>query len=162
MLRKLLGRFIEWLISYDHEVIVDSETTFDENGNPVVYPRSSYIDDAGYDLFVYKTIRIPPHSVANVRSGVMFDPKDRLWFEIKARSSTFRKRGLEIQDAVIDRGYRGEMFAICYNPTDTMVVVASGERICQVVPHRLIPCTFSWGTLSKSHRDKGGFGSSGK
>jgi len=155
-MRRLLGRFIEWLLAYRHVVVVETKSTYSS------LPSFHYDDDAGFDLFVSRSMTIPPGDVMDVPSGLMLDPKDRLWFEIKARSSTFRKRGLEVQDAVIDRGYRGEMFAIVHNPTTHNVIIKVGERICQIVPHRVIPCKFRYGAVSISARGRRGFCSTGE
>jgi len=156
MLRSFIGKILEWFLNYNHLVVV-SRTDFVAR-----LPKGQYSDDAGYDLYVSNDTTIPAGAVGEVPSGIILDPRTKIWFEIKARSSTFRKRGLEVQDAVIDRGYRGEMFAIVYNPSDKPIEVKKGERICQIVPHRLIPCKFTFGDLSQSDRGIEGFGSSGQ
>lgn len=152
-MRRLIGRIIEWFLSYKHLVIV-------EGVRPL--PKHSYKDDAGFDLFTSSTTLIPAHKVVEVPADICIESKSRLWFEIKARSSTFRRYGLEVQDAVIDRGYRGKMFAIVYNSKDEDVVVQENERICQIVPHHLIACRFERGQVSRSARGQAGFGSSGR
>ena len=123
---------------------------------------SSYNGDAGYDMIVSCDITIRPGQVIDVPTNLHMDPRDKIWFEIKSRSSTFAKLGLEVQDAVIDRGYRGDMFAITFNPNGHEVHLKRGDRIAQVIPYRLIPVKFKVGKLSKSNRGEGGFGSSGR
>ncbi len=156
MLRTLLGKLIEWLLSYKHKVRVQVLSVFAK------LPRVGFKDDAGFDLYSTKPITIQPKQVVDVACGIAFDCRSRVWFEIKARSSTFRKLGLEVQDAIIDRGYRGEMSAIVYNPSDKEVSVSCGDRICQIVPHHLVPCKFEFGELSRSDRGRRGFGSTGR
>lgn len=152
-MRKLLGRLIEWLVSYDHEVTIDCF--------PDCKPFHKYEGDAGYDLFAAERVPILPGQAAEVPAGVRIDPRERIWFEIKARSSTLKKRGLEVVDAVIDRDYRGDLMAIVRNPTGLPVYVEAGERLVQVIPHRLIPVRFVHGELRESPRGKQGFGSTG-
>lgn len=152
-MRRAVGRVIEWFLRYEHVVSFKTDNQ---------RPRTGYVGDAGYDLYVSRDIDVPPRSVVDIPTGVYIDPKDWIWFEIKARSSTFKKRGMEVQDAIIDRGYRGEMFAVVHNPSDVVIKVKKDERICQVVPHRLIPCKFVSDGLSSSDRGLGGFGSSGR
>lgn len=153
--RKAIGRTLEWFLSYDHDVVVSLSPG-------ATLPWHKYDGDAGYDLYCSEDVGIRPHSTADVPSGVFIDPKDRVWFEIMARSSTLRVKGLEVVDAVIDRDYRGEMKAVVHNPTGEQVWVRAGERVVQVVPHRLIPVLFVEGRLSESPRGLNGFGSTGK
>lgn len=149
-MRRFVGRILEYFLSYEHEVIFEG-----------LSPTSFYKDDAGYDLTVSEDTFICAGRVVDVPTDLKVDPKDRIWFEIKARSSTFKNKHLEVQDAVIDRPFRGSLFAVVYNPNDQIVVVHKGERICQVVPHRQIPVKFKKGKLSKSERGNNGFGSTG-
>lgn len=155
-MHRWLGRSIEWTLSYQHEVVFETQNKYQ-----YAVREQHRGEDAGFDLFVSKDTKIPPGQVADVPTGVYLSPKDKLWFHIFGRSSTFRKRGLIVNIAVIDHGYRGELFAIAHNFTNKTVKVFAGERICQIVPHRLIPCRFSQGELAGSKRGKGGFGSTG-
>lgn len=151
MVRSLLGRLVEWALSYERRIVVSG---------PGACPRRAHRDDAGYDLQVSRDTWCRSGVVTEIPTGVYLDPRSRVWFEIKSRSSTFRRHGLEVQDAIIDNGYRGEMFAIVYNPSES-VVVRTGERICQIVPHLLLPCRFRFGSLRGSTRGARGFGSTG-
>jgi len=160
MLRKLLGRFVEYLLSYEHEVtVVDDAPDRDWAGCRLPYHK--YAGDAGYDLFAAKDVPIAAGQTAEVPAGLRMDPLDRIWFEVKARSSTMKVRGLEVVDAVIDRDYRGDLMAVVHNPTAFLVTVKAGDRVVQIVPHRLVPCRFVPGTLRPSPRGQNGFGSTG-
>jgi len=155
MIRNLLGRFVEYLLSYDHEVKVIL-------GDGASMPFHKYNGDAGYDLITNKDIAIPAKATVRVPSGIYIDPKDQIWMELKARSSTLKNRGLEVVDAVIDQQYRGEMMAVVFNPKATTIFIKAGERIVQIIPHRLIPLHFTAVTkLSESPRGNSGFGSTG-
>lgn len=150
LMRRLIGKLLEWFIFYEHEVIFEG-----------LSPASFHRGDAGYDLTVSEDTIINSGGVVDIPTDIRIDPKDRIWFEIKARSSTFKYKHLEVQDAVIDRGYRGDLFAVVYNPNNQTIIVHKGERICQIVPHRLIPIRFKEGKVSKSERGNSGFGSTG-
>lgn len=152
-MRKTIGKIIEWFIGYEHTVVVEMDSEF---------PVSAYEGDAGYDMIVSKDIVIRSRQIMNIPTNLRIDPKENIWFEIKSRSSTFAKRHLEVQDAVIDRGYRGDLYAIAFNPNGHEVHLVRGERIAQIIPHRLIPVRFERGKLSRSTRGSGGFGSSGR
>ena len=156
-MHRWLGRSVEWMLSYKHEVGFITENPAQE----AIRAEHSG-EDAGFDLYVSRDTVIPKGQIADVPTGVYLDPEDRIWFHIFGRSSTFKKRGLIISIAIIDRGYRGELFAIAHNITDKEVKVFAGERICQIVPHRLIPCRFKRKILlATSKRGDSGFGSTG-
>lgn len=152
-LRALVGRAIEWFLSYEHEVVVEGSG---------VLPYHKYQGDAGYDLYCSEFVVVGPGCTLDVPSALFVDMRDRIWLEIKARSSTLRVKGLEVVDAVIDRDFRGELKAVIHNPTRLPVAIERGERVVQVVPHRLVPLRFRRGSLSPSPRGSNGFGSTGR
>ena len=154
-MRRILGRFIEWLLSYDHLVMVQMYPG-------AKLPSRKYPGDAGYDLYCSRDVGIPAGSTVDVPSGVFMDPREPIWMELKARSSTLKVLGLEVVDAVIDKDYRGELMAVVHNPSGTAAILRSGDRVVQIVPHRLIPIVFKIGRLSKSARGTKGFGSTGR
>lgn len=161
MVKRAIGQFIEWALSYERTVYFTGFRSGNVGRHDNV-PYSKHKDDAGYDLFVDRGLEVAPGGVAEVNTGICLAAKARVWFEIKARSSTFKRLGLEVQDAVIDHGYRGEMFAIVHNPTDRTVTIPKNVRICQIVPHMLMPCRFiPADKLPRSARGRKGFGSSG-
>lgn len=155
-MRKLIGKMLEWFLDYPHTV------KFTNNGLGRT-PDHKYIGDAGYDLYCSCDTKIPPHSNINVPSGVCIQSDDRLWFELMPRSSTMRVKGLHVIEAVIDNDYTGEMFASVYNPSDEEKIVCKGDRIVQIVPHRLLRCKFKQvEKLDERTRGNNGFGSTGK
>lgn len=169
VIRRTLGRLIEWVLGYEREVYFTDEGywVWDEanqsHWNMTGKPYKKHESDAGYDLFINKPVHCKPQTVTEIPSGICVDPKSRIWFEIKSRSSTFHRLHLEVLDAVIDNGYRGELFAIVYNPNDYPILLDPGMRICQIVPHLIVPCRFRMvKQLSDSDRGVGGFGSTGQ
>lgn len=152
--RRFIGKIIEWFLYYEHIVHIK----LDENAK---MPFHKYDGDAGHDLYAFERMGFPPYSTRDVRSGVYIDPKSRIWFEIKARSSTLKVKGLEVVDAVIDRSYRGEMLAVVHNPTGENKYIEAGERVVQIIPHHLIPVKFVEGELTDGGRGLSGFGSTG-
>jgi len=145
---------LEYFLGYEHIVKIQ----YDEGAQE---PYKGHISDAGLDLYCNADVGIPPGVTVEIPSGVRVDPGCHIWLEIKARSSTMKKKGLEVIDAIIDAGYRGQMFAIVHNPTGGHKFVKKGERIIQIVPHRVIPIKFKEGKLSDSSRGSSGFGSTG-
>lgn len=125
-------------------------------------PDHTYPGDAGYDLYVSRPVRIAPGEWVDVHTDIHVELPEGVWAEIVGRSSTFRKRGIQVQQGVIDNGYTGEMFIACWNTTDDYRDLEIGERIAQLIPHYLI--NLDWvevDQLNGSDRGNAGFGSTG-
>ena len=129
-----------------------------------VLPQRKYERDAGLDLVVSQTVDIPPNQFVDIHCGVSVQLPEWSWGLITGRSSTLRKRGLMVNQGVIDEGYRGELFAGVWNLTDSTVRVNKGERIAQLIvlensTRTLYPMVTDH--LNGSERGANGFGSTG-
>lgn len=118
--------------------------------------------DAGHDLFVSRDVVIGPRSTSDVNTDIAVALPEGWFAQIVSRSSTLPRHGLMVQPAVIDAGYRGELYFQVHNPSDFSVTVESGSRLCQIlilpvpqVTWRKVP------SLSRSKRGSSGFGSTG-
>lgn len=152
-LRKALHKF---LFTYDVHIMLH------DGGR---HPTRAYPNDAGYDLYVSKSMSIPPKKYVNVPTGVSIKSTGQpLWLWLASRSSTMMSHGLLVDSAIIDDGYTGELFMKVYNLTEKTVHLPPGARIGQVVPMVHAQCRFT--NTDKFHVKKGerggkGFGSSG-
>lgn len=125
-------------------------------------PTRTYPGDAGWDLYTSKKATIPPHSFKDIHTGISIALPQGVWGLIVGRSSTIRKYGLRTEPAVIDNGYRGELFVGVWNPTNKEVFIDVGTRLAQFVPIRMVPLRWqSVDKLSGSDRGTNSFGSSG-
>lgn len=127
-------------------------------------PTRGHADDAGLDLYVSEDFSIPPGVFRDVPCGVHAELPDWCWGMITGRSSTLRKRGLLVNQGVIDAGYRGELFAGVFNLSGETVEVHKGERLAQLIllengTARVRPEESS--TLNGGSRGSNGFGSTG-
>jgi dUTP pyrophosphatase len=137
-------------------------------------PTRAHNDDAGLDLYVVEDTVLKWGQFTDVPCGVNIELPDWAWGLIIGRSSTFRRRQIEVQLGVIDAGWRGELFTACiWRPegnygTDFKVenetLVKAGERLAQliVIPNGtkdVEPIRAQ--SLSKHERGDAGFGSSG-
>lgn len=141
--------------------------------------------DVGWDLEAAEDTYIQPGKAIDVPTNVRLHLPDNVWAEIRARSSIAR-RGLQVDAGTIDTGYRGPLFALVRNmntlqPTDIVnawglnegylkewvedntILIKAGERIAQVVYHRVCP---TWAVKveqidERSERGNDGFGSTG-
>lgn len=159
---------IEWLANVVVPEIASTEpmpyTGLAENG-----PTRSYADDAGLDLFVSEDTMLPWGKFVDVPCGVQVELPSWSWGLLVGRSSTFRRRQIEVQTGIIDAGYRGELFAACiWRPSEVgdkgYVTAKAGERLAQliVVPNGTRDVEPIWvPELAKHDRGLNGFGSSG-
>lgn len=138
-------------------------------------PTRAHEDDAGFDLYIDLTtfntcndiqdFRLPiePGEYTRIPSGISIEWPAGYWGLMIGRSSAI-ERGLFVNIAVIDSGYRGDLFAVVCNISARTVTVKHGERLAQIVPLPLIATAIRLdhvGQLSFTERGDAGFGSSG-
>jgi dUTP pyrophosphatase len=130
-----------------------------------------YGEDAGFDLTCAEHVHIPPMSMSNgesvsainIKTNISIKLPDGYWGLILSRSSNLKRYGIQIQPAVIDNGYTGELFLQVWNISNKTVDIPVGTRIAQII---LIPIvdakTRFVRNLPSTSRGVGGFGSTGK
>jgi dUTP pyrophosphatase len=129
-------------------------------------PVQAHDDDAGFDLAYSGSVPLDVHSmeVVPVSCGIAMEFPPDVWGFLVGRSSSFQRRGLLVNPAIIDPGFRGELMAIVRNIGGVTQTIRPGERVAQIVPlpalaGRMMPVEVS--QLSPSQRGTNGFGSSG-
>lgn len=126
----------------------------------------AYKGDAGFDLAYNGTtpMVIPSGERKAVPTGIKVEMPDGYYSIIVGRSSTFSKLNLHVPLSVIDAGFRGELFVMCWNYGKVDAVIEPNQRIGQLLPLRLEAdlITFEVGELRPSERGTNGFGSSGQ
>jgi dUTP pyrophosphatase len=131
-------------------------------GDEEFRPQRFHPGDAGFDLVCSEDTIVPYQGFADIPSGIRIELPPGMWGLIIGRSSTLRKRHLMVSQSVIDNGWRGPMFAGCWNLGDKAAVVARGERIAQFIPFRLEAADMLprlVGELRDGDRGEAGFGS---
>lgn len=127
-------------------------------------PEQGLEGDAGFDLFVETGQTILVNETVNVPHGIRVEFPPTMWGLIVGRSSAMRKRGLMVSQAVIDSGYRGDLFTVVTNLSGQVLTVEEGERISQIIPFDLTSSKVSFeyvNALGISVRGHDGFGSTG-
>ena len=128
-----------------------------------ILPQKAHAGDLGYDLFSNEGTAVFPGETKVVKTGIAIQFPEGYGGVIKDRSSVATKKGLFTVAGVIDNGYIGEICIALHNGTDSLVHVAPGEKIAQLV---LIP-TVNFNVtevdelVSADQRGVGGFGSTG-
>ncbi len=128
-------------------------------------PKHHTAGAAAFDLYVRETTTVPARSIARVPLNNVIATPPGYFLMIAARSS-LHKRGLMMGNGVgiIDPDFAGdtdEISGVLYNFTDAPIVVEKGERVIQGVFIK----TSEWRweeTETMPHKDRGGFGTTGK
>ena len=127
-----------------------------------VLPRYGYPGDAGMDLAVVGEHTLAPGESRDLPTGIAVEMPEDLWGRITGRSSTLRRRGLFVNEGVIDNGYRGELLIYVTNRQSTPVTVESGDRLAQLILTSIWQAPGEWADeLTPSERGTNGFGSTG-
>lgn len=121
---------------------------------------------AGADLYALSDsdITLNPGETVMIHTGIAMQIPDGTAAFIFARSGIATKRGLAPANkvGVIDSDYRGEIMVPIHNHSKEKQVIASGERVAQMVIMPYVKAEFlQCDTLSNTDRDQKGFGSTG-
>ena len=118
---------------------------------------------AGMDLSaaVAGETSIPPGDRRLIPTGVMVAIPEGYEAEIRPRSGLALQHGVTLVNTpgTIDADYRGEIGVILINHGSLPFIVRRGDRIAQMVVHRV--CRVAWDegrALSPTQRDRSGFG----
>lgn len=130
-------------------------------------PRPATPQSAGMDLraCVEQTVVLEPGSRAVVPTGIAIALPEGYEAQVRPRSGLASRVGLTLLNTpgTIDADYRGEIRVILVNHGDAPVTVKRGERVAQMVFHRLPRMTLEEvDSLPETERGTGGFGHTGE
>lgn len=130
----------------------------------VASPTRAHDSDAGLDLHVPEGqgVLVRPGAVYTIDLGVRVAIPDGYYGQLTLRSSA-GKKGLTIPNGIgiIDSGYRGNL-KLLVTALAEPVLVAVGERVCQLVILRLPAVDVEVGAVdTDTDRGQAGFGSTG-
>lgn len=133
-----------------------------ENG---FLPKKATDGSAGYDLCASESFTIAPKERKLIPTGVKIGLPCGYEAQIRPRSGLALKKGITVLNTpgTIDSDYRGEIFVILYNTSETEWSFDRGERIAQMVIKETIETNLNLvGHISDdTERGEGGFGHSG-
>jgi len=130
-------------------------------------PERATEDAAGFDLRarVDGEVSVAPGGRALVPTGIAVALPPGYEAQIRPRSGLALRHGVTLLNApgTIDADYRGEVCVIVVNHGQTPFVIRRGDRIAQLVVHRLPSVVLeSVDELPRSRRADGGFGHTGE
>ena len=130
-------------------------------------PTYGSVQAAGADLYacLEAPVTIAPGETVFVPTGIALEVPAGCAGLIYARSGMACKRGLAPANkvGVVDSDYRGEIIVALHNHGKDSQTIENGERVAQfVITPVLTPVYEIAQELSDTHRDQGGFGSTGK
>ncbi|MDD5772126.1 MAG: dUTP diphosphatase [bacterium] len=122
---------------------------------------------AGVDISaaVTKKLVIKPGKIELVPTGLQIALPSNFEAQIRPRSGLALKHGIGILNSpgTIDADYRGEIGIIIINLGKKPFVINRGDRIAQMVISKITRAEFKiTSVLSKTKRNDGGFGHTGK
>lgn len=133
---------------------------------------------SGFDLYATEDVGIVPGGRALVKTGLYLEMPPGVEAQVRSRSGLVRDHGIAPILGTVDSDYRGEIAVTLFNLdiNGKVYEVKRGDRIGQLVFCPIYPqAAFlnlpydvevtqvdSLNKLSKTLRDKGGFGSTGR
>lgn len=130
-------------------------------------PRRAHPGDAGWDLHARHDAHLEPRGGrALISTGLAIALPAGSYAAVLPRSGLAARHGVTVLNApgTIDAGYRGEIGVVLVNhDPDHACDIRAGDRIAQLVVHRLPPVVFHRADrLPGSARGAGGYGSTGR
>lgn len=129
----------------------------------IPFPRYMTQQASGMDIFaaVHKDVVILPGKRAKIPTGIAIAIPVGYEAQIRPRSGLAINYGITLVNSpgTIDADYRGEIGIILINHGEVPFLVKKGERIAQMVVHRV--CKAKWvqsENLDQTSRGMGGFG----
>jgi dUTP pyrophosphatase len=137
------------------------------HGEGLELPAYATAGAAGCDLraAVAEPITLSPGQRALVPTGMTLEIPEGFEGQVRMRSGLAIRSGLSLLNApgTIDSDYRGEVKVILANLGDEPVTLARGDRIAQLVFAPVVRAKLTRAeALTRSARDDGGFGSTGR
>lgn len=130
-------------------------------------PEYKTKSSAGMDIRANLEEKIVLHSLERklIPTGLYIELPEGYEAQMRPRSGLALNEGLGLLNSpgTIDADYRGEIGVIVVNLSNDIITIEDGERICQMVIHRVEQAEWlEIEALSESERGEGGFGHTGK
>jgi dUTP pyrophosphatase len=135
------------------------------NGEGLPLPAYATAHAAGMDVVAAEDVTLRPGWRHAVATGFAIAIPEGYEIQVRPRSGLALKHGVTCLNTpgTIDADYRGEVKIILANLGTSVVELARGERIAQLVPAPVQRAAFvEVDALDETARGEGGFGSTGR
>ena len=137
-----------------------------KNGKDLYKLQKATLGSAGFDLVaaVFDKKSLKPNETLLIPCGISLELPKSFEAQVRPRSGIALKNQVTVLNSpgTIDSDYRGEIGVILINHGKKNFEIERGMRIAQIIFHKLPEIEIIESeTLSKTDRDKGGFGSTG-
>lgn len=137
------------------------------DGGDLSLPAYMTEHSAGMDLYadLEKDIVLNPMKRVLISTGIAIALPEGFEAQIRPRSGLSLKHGITLVNSpgTIDADYRGEIKVIVINFGDSPFVIKRGERIAQMVVHKVTRVKWDeTSDLDETKRGSGGFGHTGE
>ena len=137
-----------------------------DNGKGLYKPQKATLGSAGFDLIaaIPNKISLKPNETILVTCRFSLELPKSFEAQVRPRSGIALKNQVTVLNSpgTIDSDYRGEIGVILINHSKKNFDIERGMRIAQIIFHKLPEIEIIESeTLSRTDRDKGGFGSTG-
>ena len=127
-------------------------------------------EDAGWDLYASENVTVYPRSgYCDIPTAIAVELPSGVFGRITNRSCTNEEFGVDVKEAIIDNGYRGELFIkvkldlSMQEGTPRGKLIRKGDRIAQMTLHQILDIIpLEVAELSLSMRGTNGQGSTGR
>lgn len=102
-------------------------------------PRRYSTFAASYDLCSSEDLIIPHGERGVVNTGIAIQMPIGSCGQIVPRSSLALRNGIDVSGGIIDTDYRGPLFVLLFNHSNTDFVITKNDRIAQLILHKI--CT---------------------
>ncbi|EJD54099.1 dUTP diphosphatase [Auricularia subglabra TFB-10046 SS5] len=117
---------------------------------------------AGYDLYSAERKIVPARGKALVDTQLSIAVPAGTYGRVAPRSGLASKHMIDTGAGVIDADYRGTVFVLLFNYSDSDFQIEEGDRIAQLILERIVtPEVVEVQDLEETLRGSGGFGSTG-
>lgn len=126
-------------------------------------PTYAHTSDVGLDIYSIENIILKPGERKAIKTGISIQfPRGYAIF-VWDRSGLAVKEGITVLAGVMDSGYRGEYQIVLLNTSKKSYKINKGDKIAQLILQKVEKAEIEEvKELSKSKRQKGGFGSTGR
>lgn len=137
-----------------------------QHGSDLPLPSFATPGSSGVDLYaaVDKPLILQPGEISLIPAGIIVEIPPGYEGQVRPRSGLALKHGIGIVNSpgTIDSDYRGEVAVILINFGKSPFTILRGDRIAQMIFHRVEAATIVEVTkVNNTSRGSGGFGHTG-